>query len=356
MYRIAFAKRPPDLAGWLKTFASLLVAVTALFPIGVRAEYRYADAHLHYVDFFQQSEGILKVIEKMNEGNISDAVLMGIPITKMWSATEPKRPEYVFADDAKVYWYSLTDEIVARAVLSLPEEEQKRLHPFICGFNPVDKFAVEHIERMLEWYPGLWAGIGEVMTRHDDLTAFTYGEPPRANHEALGPVYELAARHNLPVLIHSNITSVRMREPLYLGELEETLKKHPDTRFIWAHAGTSDSINRRMNMTFLDNEVSRMLATYDNLWIDLSWSIMDEYLLTSDKEDVRSHWLNIIRRYPDRFVIGSDLVGNFDRLGEKMHSFDVLLDQLSDAQAALVARENLLHVIEGPAKATPSGD
>lgn len=325
----------------------LVVAVFAALAIhDARAERQYADAHLHYVDFFQRSAGIQQVIDRMDDSGITDVVLMGLPVVKMWAATEPKEPEYVFADDAKVYWYSLTDEIVARAVLSLPKSEQKRIHPFICGFNPVDKFAVEHIERMLEWYPGLWAGIGEVMTRHDDLTAFTYGEPPRANHEALDKVYELAAEHGLPVLLHSNITSVRMREPLYLGELEQALRKHPKTSFIWAHAGTSDSINRRMNLKFLDDEVSRLLGTYDNLWIDLSWSILDEYLLTSDKDDVRSHWLGIIRRYPDRFVVGSDLVGGFDRLGERMHDFDVLLDELSDAQAALVARDNLLHLLD----------
>jgi hypothetical protein len=331
--------------------AAALSLAAVLLPLSAAAERLYADAHLHYVDFFQASEGIDKVIAKMDENGVTDAVLMGLPITKMWAATEPKRPEYVFADDAKVYWYSLTDEIVARAVLSLPEADRERIHPFICGFNPVDKFAVDHIERMLEWYPGLWAGIGEVMTRHDDLTAFTYGEPPRANHEALHRVYELAARHDLPVLIHSNITSVRMREPLYLGELEEALRQHPQTRFIWAHAGTSDAINRRIELKFLDDEVGRLLETYDNLWVDLSWSVLDEYLLTSDGDDVRKHWLAIIRRHPDRFVIGSDLVGSFDRLGEKMESFDVLLDELSDAQAALVARENLLHVLQGPTKA-----
>lgn len=104
-----------------------------------------------------------------------------------------------------------------------------------------------------------------------------------------------------------------------------------------------------MNMKFLDDEVSRLLATYDNLWIDLSWSILDEYLLTSDKDDVRRHWLGIIRRYPDRFVIGSDLVGNFDRIGEKLQAFDVLLDELGEPQAAMVARDNLLHLLERPA-------
>lgn len=331
----------------LRLFLLFTVAAFALHSQDARGERQYADAHLHYVNFFQESDGIQAVLEQMNQHDVSDAVLMGLPIVKMWAASEPKRPKYVFADDAKVYWYSLTDVIVARAVQSLPFEDQKRIHPFITGFNPVDKLAVEHIQRMLDWYPGLWAGIGEVMTRHDDLTAFTYGEPPRANHEALSAVYELAAKNNLPVLLHSNITSVRMREPLYLGELEEALIKNPKTRFIWAHAGTSDSINRRMNMSFLDNEVSRLLDAYDNLWIDLSWSILDEYVLTSDQDDVRTHWLNIIRRHPDRFIIGSDLVGKFDNLGQKMKEFDVLLDELSEEQAQMVAHDNLHRILSG---------
>jgi Amidohydrolase len=325
--------------------ASLSLALLVVCAPAVSAERQYADGHLHFVNFFQETDGIERLLEEMNESGITDAVVMGLPITKMWSATEPARPEYVFADDGKVYWYSLTDEIVARAIRSLPDEERARLHPFICGFNPVDKLAVAHVRRMIEWYPDLWAGIGEVMTRHDDLTAFTYGEPPRANHEAMAPIYELAGEKGLPVLVHSNITSVRMREPLYLGELEEALKAHPGTRFIWAHAGTSDEINRRMNLSFLDNEVLRMLDTYDNLWVDLSWSILDEYLLTNDGDDVRSHWLRIIKRHPDRFVIGSDLVGSFDRLGDKMAEFDVLLDELDEDEAAMVAHDNLLRLL-----------
>lgn len=333
-----------DICRPLAAFCTVSLMMACL---SAKAERQYADAHLHFVDFFQKSEGIQAVIEEMNANRVTDVVLMGLPVTKMWAASEPKRPEYVFADDAKVYWYSLTDEILARAVASLSPADRERVHPFISGFNPVDKLAVEHIQRMLDWHPGLWAGIGEIMTRHDDLSAFSYGEPPRANHEALHPVYELAAKNNLPVLLHSNITSVRMREPLYLGELEDALKRHPETRFIWAHAGTSDSINRRMNLSFLDNEVSRLLGTYDNLWIDLSWSILDEYVLTSDKDEVRTHWLKIIRRHPDRFVIGSDLVGKFSRLGDKLKAFDVLLDELSDEQAAMLARDNLLAVLSG---------
>jgi predicted TIM-barrel fold metal-dependent hydrolase len=330
---------------------SLAARIASLCLLGstvIAEDHRpYGDAHLHYVDFFQESEGIEALLEQMDKHGISDVVLTGLTVTKMWSVTEPQQPDFVFSDDARVYWYSLTDEIVARAVLAAPPDQRRRLHPFISGFNPGDKFAVNHVRRMLDWYPDFWAGIGEIITRHDDLTALTFGEPVAANHEALRPIYELAAERNLPVMIHSNITSVRAREPLYIAELEEALQQHPQTRFIWAHAGTSSSINERMSMKFLDDEVDRLLSTYDNLWIDLSWSVLDEYELTSNQANVRAHWLKIINRHPDRFLHGSDLVGKFSSIGEKMREFDPVLDELSTEDARRVAHDNLRSVLSG---------
>ncbi|MCB2594315.1 hypothetical protein KQ712_15395, partial [Listeria monocytogenes] len=85
--------------------------------------------------------------------------------------------------------YSATDVIVAAAVKSLPAEQRRRVHPFLPGFTPPDKNADAHIRRRLELDPGLWQGIGEIFTRHDDLTALTYGDVPRANNEALARVY-----------------------------------------------------------------------------------------------------------------------------------------------------------------------
>ncbi|CAM5551348.1 5-oxo-L-prolinase OS=Stutzerimonas stutzeri OX=316 GN=CXK95_16090 PE=4 SV=1 [Stutzerimonas stutzeri] len=104
---------------------------------------------------------------------------------------------------------------------------------------------------MLELHPGIWQGIGEIFTRHDDVTALTEGDTPRADNEALARVYHLAAEFDLPVLLHSNITSKRERNPLYLQELEEPLRNHPHTRFIWARAAPAWScIGIRRNWSF----------------------------------------------------------------------------------------------------------
>ena len=313
-------------------------------------DYRYSDAHLHYVDFFQESEGMPALLEAMDAAGIDQSMISGIPVAKKWHEDEPKRPRYYAGDDAEAYWYSATDLYVAAALEKLPPEQRRRFHPFLSGFNPVDKNAVHHIERMLELYPGLWQGIGEVFTRHDDLTALTSGDTPRANNEAMTRIYHLAAERDLPVLIHSNITSKRERNPLYLAEIEQPLRDHPHTRFIWAHAGTSMEIHRHQTqMKFLLPVVTRLLELYPNLYIDLSWSMREPYLLDEHGKPHQA-WLTLIERFPDRFMLGSDVVGRFSSLGEQMRGFDAFLDALPAEVAVKVARDNFLEVLPGAPK------
>lgn len=318
----------------------LVLGLLALGTATAR-EYRYTDAHLHYVDFFQESEGTERLFAAMDAARIDSVVLMGIPVMKKWHEDEPKKPRYYQGDDAPLYWYSATDPILAEAVRAMTPARRARIHPFLSGFNPNDKNATAHIETMLRLYPDVWAGIGEVFTRHDDLTAMIQGEAPRANNEAMQRVYKLAAKHDLPVLLHTNLTSVREREPLYLEEFTEALDAHPDTRFLWAHAGTSAELHRAQGkLTFLRETLDELLGKYPNLWIDLSWSVLDPYILDEDGVP-RASWVALIEKYPDRFVLGSDLVGHFDKLGSKLQEFDPLLDALPADVARKVSQENL---------------
>lgn len=323
-------------------FAGVLIAETQA------REYHYSDAHLHYVDFFQESEGMPALLEAMDKARVDQAMISGIPVAKKWHEDEPKRPRYYAGDDADAYWYSATDLYVAAALEKLTPQQRRRFHPFLSGFNPVDKNAVTHIERMLELYPGLWQGIGEVFTRHDDLTALTSGDTPRANNEAMTRIYHLAAEQDLPVLLHSNITSKRERNPLYLAEIEEPLRNHPHTRFIWAHAGSSMEIHRHQTqMDFLLPTLERLLEDYPNLYVDLSWSVLQPYLL-DDQGKPRAEWLALVKRFPERFMLGSDVVGRFASLGEQLHGFDPFLDALPEDVARKVARENFLAVLPKP--------
>ncbi|KPG75774.1 amidohydrolase family protein [Pseudomonas synxantha] len=329
----------------LRTRLSLALLLAASSLVVQARDYAYSDAHLHYVDFFQETAGMDKLLKAMAENRIEHVMISGIPVAKKWHEDEPKRPRYYAGDDADAYWYSATDVIVAAAVNKLAAEQRQHFHPFLAGFNPNDKNSAAHIQRMLDLNPGLWQGIGEVFTRHDDLTALTSGDTPRANNEAMTRIYHLAAENDLPVMLHSNITSKRERNPLYLAEVEEPLRNHPHTRFIWAHAGTSKEIHRhQVQMDFLLPTLNRMLEAYPNLYIDLSWSMLRPYLL-DEAGQPRPEWVKLVERFPERFMLGSDVVGRFNKLGKEMRRFDPFLDALPEDVARKVARDNFLAIL-----------
>ena len=314
----------------------VLLMVAGLASAG---EDGWVDAHLHYVDFMQQSDGSEAMLAAMDKAGVEDAWLFGLPVVKKWQQDAPRRPRYYLGDEAPLYYYSATDDIVAGAVRALPEDQRRRLAPFISGFNPTDMNAARHVEALIKRYPGLWRGIGEVITRHDDLTALTAGETARANHPALMKVYRLAGRHDLPVLLHSNLTSLREETPIYLGELEDALKSNPDTRFVLAHAGTSGGVEKRQAPLATLNEIIRaLLERYDNLYVDLSWSVREHYLI--EDGEPRPAWVTLIRDHPDRFVLGSDVVGHFDSIGAILDEYRPLLDALPKPVADKLRAEN----------------
>ncbi|WP_106477163.1 amidohydrolase family protein [Phytohalomonas tamaricis] len=323
---------------WLAAFLLVIVCCTPAYA----RNYTFVDAHLHYVDFFQHSDGVESLLDAMDHTHVEHAQLMGIGVAKKWDAHAPKKPRFFMSDDAPVYWYSATDYLLAEALTRAPDNVQARFSPFISGFNPTDLNAAEHIQRLIDLYPGFWKGIGEIFTRHDDLTRLTEGEVPRADHPALMAVYRLAAERKLPVLVHSNITAKRENRPLYLDEFEQAVKANPDTVFLWAHAGTSEELNRRLGrLSFLRDEVERMLKAYPNLYIDLSWTVLEPYLLDASGHP-RQEWVRLIQRYPDRFTLGSDLVGQFYPMKQVLNRFIPFLDALDERTANKVARDNFM--------------
>ena len=116
-------------------------------------------------------------------------------------------------------------------------------------------------------------------------------------------------------------------------------------RFIWAHAGTSAEIHRHQEkLDFLLETVERMLGQYPNLYIDLSWTMLRPYLLDENGAP-DAKWVHLVSSYPERFMLGSDVVGRFCSLGDYMKGFDPFLDALPEDVANKVARDNFLSVL-----------
>ncbi len=292
------------------------------------------DAHLHFVDFVQDTDGFDLLLKAMDTANVAKSVVFGLPVKKKWEAFENHPPHYYLDDNSPCYYFNQTDEILADQLRKLSEGARKRFAPLVCGFNPTDRFAVRDIERMLDKYP-FWRGVGEILCRHDDLTNLTNEETARANHRALFDVYELCAARKLPVLIHQNSTSVSIHDEYeHIHELEEIVRQFPKTQIIWAHCGMS---RRVFHKNYHDMVVS-LFGKYENLFVDISWVVYDD-IICSNLEP-KKHWVEAISRHPERFMLGSDLCGHFEHLGKTMARYNRLLERLDTRTGELLTRGN----------------
>jgi hypothetical protein len=358
-----------------------------------RAVTRYADCHVHLLDFLQNGEflnsdkrfpgglygkqegtgrfvslpfgergrRIEALLESMNKAQVHNALVCGMPFIKKWSQNEPfQRPRYYLDSPSRVKPARDTDVSVGSAIvdykIKYADNPNKLamldgIHPSLCGFDATDLGAVDLLVKRIKEFPGIWECVGEVMSRHDDLTNLTTGERPRANHPALARVCRFAGEHFLPVSIHHNIAPIsrntnEVKLPTYLNEFIELLDYcragnngcKISTNFIWCHSG----ISRRIVIDDLHFWIDEVLKTYsDQVFIDLSWVVLDDYVLPNLES-----WVKLISRYPDRFMIGSDVVGTVSRMGQTLKPYDKLLIALPEKIRSKVAHDNFANLFK----------
>ena len=313
----------------------------------ITPRYRIVNSHLHFTDFLQNTDGFPSLCKAMDLAGVTESVIFGMGIAKQWDGTLKTPPSYYLSDDCRCYYYSGTDFIVAEELLAQPEDIRKRFFPFICGVNCNDLYAVDHIRRLLNLYPGFWRGIGEIMSRHDELTALTYGEPPHINGAGFLKIFDLAAEEKLPVLVHHNVTSQYSKEFKYVDELEEALAYNRNCKIIWAHVG----ISRRVEIRGLIELADKLLSENPNLYIDISWVVYDYYFLDMFPSqfadgDSLDDWVRFIEKYPDRIMIGTDVVGHWEKYPAEVFKYYSILDRLSPATARKLGYENFLSLID----------
>lgn len=301
------------------------------------AKYPMVDSHLHYLDFLQQTDGLKQLTDAMDSCGVAEAVLFGMPMVKQWDANMPK-PSYYMSNDSRCYHYSATDYLYLKHLQDAPESIRSRFIPLICGVNINDMMAAQYLRRIFEEFPGMIKGIGEIMSRHDDLTALTYGEPPRADHPALMKIYDLAVEMHVPVLIHHNIAPSYSHEPLYLPEMLRGLKYNRKANVIWAHVGVS----RRVELPNLVEIADNVLKDNRNLYFDISWLVFEEYIARTEAS--LDQWAALVKKYPDRFMIGTDVVGHWKNYRANVVKYYALLDRLPKDTAAMLSHGNILRL------------
>ena len=312
-----------------------------------KIKYDVIDSHLHFVDFLEMTDGFPTLCKAMDLSGVSKSVIFGMPIAKQWDSSMPEAPLYYLSNDSRCYYYSATDYILAEELLASSNEIRKRFFPFCCGFNCNDRFAADHLEQVLRIYPKFWSGVGEIMSRHDDLTALTYGEAPHIDSEGFKGIFDVAASKGLTVLVHHNITGQNIDKILYLDELKRALAYNRKCKIIWAHVG----ISRRVEVKNLIKIADELLRTNSNLWIDISWIVYDYYFLDKFPDnfydgDSLNDWVNLIEKHPDRFLLGTDKVGHFATYPQEVTKYYELLDKLKPKTAENLCKNNVLTLVK----------
>jgi hypothetical protein len=267
------------------------------------------DVHFHLTNYIQAGTDIHDFLKIMGT-KVGRVAIFGIPLQQEWSYQNSGdfAPTYYLQTDAPLYYYSFTDAYIAMAYRSLTPEQQARFDPMITGFNPADMYATDHIRRVLKTFPGVFSGIGEFTIHKEFVSAKIAGETPSLTNPALDRILDFAAESGLVVLIHNDVDVPFPKEggePAYLAQMKALLKRHSKTRIIWAHCGVGRIIRPvKQHAAMLESILSD--SSMGNVYFDISWDEVAKYIVASP-ESVRIT-ADLINRYPDRFLFGTDEV------------------------------------------------
>jgi hypothetical protein len=277
------------------------------------AAYEFHDAHFHLTNYIQEGLPLAQFLDMMGD-KVGRATIFGLPVQQQWSyrIDGDRAPSYYLNSDAPLYYYSFTDAHMAMEYRSLPKHQQQRIDPLISGFNPCNMYAVDHIKRVMRTFPGVFSGIGEFSIHKEFVSAKIAGGVASLEDPALDRIFEFAGEVGMLVLLHSDIDVPFAKEgsaPAYLERTKRLFRKHPKTPTIWAHAGVGRIVRP------IKNHCANMMeilgdAGLNHVYLDISWDQTAKYIVDSDESLKIAR--NMLERYPDRFLFGTDAVATID--------------------------------------------
>lgn len=314
-----------------KNFAALLFFVLSCTCQAKDSGVEFNDAHVHLTNYIQKGPDIQTFLKVMGK-KVGRAVLFGIPLQQTWSSriSGDFAPTYYLESDAPLYYYSFTDAFIAMTYKALSPEQQARFDPMITGFNPADMYGVDHIRRVLETFPGVFSGIGEFTIHKEFVAAKVAGEKASLLDPALDRILDFAGEVGLVAIVHNdmdvpfakhgnapvydqNMDEVQIKQdrtlPVYYEQVKALFKRHPKTTIIWAHTGLGRIVRPFGGHAELLEQMLKDPAL-KNVNFDISWDEVAKYIVATPESLKIS--ADLINRYPDRFLFGTDEVGPTD--------------------------------------------
>jgi hypothetical protein len=277
-------------------------------------QFELNDSHFHLTNYIQQGTDIHDFLKIMGN-KVGRVAIFGIPLQQQWSyrVDRNRAPTYYLNTDAPLYYYSFTDAWIAMAYKSLTKKEQARFDPMITGFNPTDMYAVDHIRRVLQTFPGVFSGIGEFSIHKEFVSAKIAGEVASLQDPALDRILDFAGQVGLVVLIHNDMDVPFAKEgspPAYLDEMKALFRRHRNTTIIWAHTGMGRIVRPVKNHAA---NIAAILSDpeFSHVYFDISWNEVSKYIVATPEATKIA--ADLINHYPDRFLFGTDEVAPRDQ-------------------------------------------
>ncbi len=286
----------------------------------------FNDSHFHLTNYVQKGTSIEDYLAIMGD-RIGRSTLFGIPLQQTWSHANSGdyAPTYYLHSDAPLYYYSFTDAMIAHSYLSLSETDRQRFDPMITGFNPADMYAADHIRRVLNMYPGVFSGIGEFTIHKEFVSSKVAGNVASLRNPAVDRIFELCGEAGLVAIIHNDIDVPFASDPstlVYLRQMIELLRRHPETTIIWAHMGLGRVVEPVAGQASAEGaqgvpnqlEIAEIILEHPDLehvYFDISWDEVAKYAVRD--EQAVEHTTALLERHADRLLFGTDNVAPRDR-------------------------------------------
>ena len=159
-------------------------------------------------------------------------------------------------------------------------------------------------------------GFGEFAIEHLCLGKKHNHQSAPADHSLFLLLADIAAKHDVPIDIHMEVVPEKMPLPKGLSSppnpkvlspnlagFERLLAYNRKAKIIWSHVGWDNTGHRTAELT------AQLLKKHPNLYMSFKISPLDsvpENRPIQRDGGLKSEWLEVIREFPDRFIIGSD--------------------------------------------------
>jgi predicted TIM-barrel fold metal-dependent hydrolase len=244
-----------------------LILLLSVFAPDLYAQDPVADVHLHYKWSQQDVTSAAEAVEVLARENIVLGVVIGTPaeLALELAQLEPEKIVPIFSpyrEGGDWQYWARDAEVVTRSRAALES--------------------------------GAYHGIGELH--------LIGGFSPRLDNAAvLHGLMQLAGEYDVPIMLHTEFSRPAM--------LLELCQRYPDTRILWAHAGS----------ILPPAQIARVLEACNNVWADLAardpWRFVNNPI--SDAEGrLLPDWRALLLRYPERFMLGSDPVWPVEQLDQ----------------------------------------